>query len=55
MKTQLSIAEVREEFERFADSMVARELPDFYKACLDREDIADYFERQATTAAIIDR
>eukprot|EP00903_Cladosiphon_okamuranus_P012393 g11615.t1 len=55
LKDQLSLAELRSEFEKFADSKVARELPDFYKACLDREEISDFFERQAKTTAIIDR
>ncbi|CAM9634125.1 unnamed protein product [Ectocarpus sp. 6 AP-2014] len=55
LKDQLSLEELRCEFEKFADSKVARELPDFYKACLDREDISDFFERQAVTTAIIDR
>ncbi|CAN0189228.1 unnamed protein product [Ectocarpus sp. 12 AP-2014] len=55
LKDQLSLDELRCEFEKFADSKVARELPDFYKACLDREDISDFFERQAVTTAIIDR
>lgn len=55
LKDQLSLEELRHEFERFADSKIARELPDFYKACLDREEIDDFFERQAATSAIIDR
>lgn len=55
LKDQLSLEELRCEFEKFADSKVARELPDFYTACLDREDISDFFERQAVTTAIIDR
>lgn len=55
LKDQLSLEELRKEFEKFADSKIARELPDFYKACLDREEIEDFFERQAATTAIIDR
>ncbi|CAN0158874.1 unnamed protein product, partial [Scytosiphon promiscuus] len=55
LKDQLSLDELRQEFEKFADSKIARELPDFYKACLDREEISDFFERQAVTTAIIDR
>lgn len=55
LRDQLSLAELRREFEKFADSKIARELPDFYKACLDREEITDFFERQAVTTAIIDR
>ena len=55
MRDQLSLADLRREFEKFADTKVARELPDFYKACLDREDVNDFFERQAVTTAIIDR
>ena len=55
LKDQLSLVELRKEFEKFADSKIARELPDFYKACLDREDINDFFERQAVTTSIIDR
>ena len=55
LKDQLSLVELREEFETFTESKVARELPDFYKACLDREEIGDFFELQAVTTAIIDR
>ena len=55
LKDQLSLEELREEFAKFAGTKVARELPDFYKACLDREEIPDFFERQAVTTAIIDR
>lgn len=55
LKDQLSLEDLRKEFEKFADSKIARELPDFYKACLDREEIEDFFERQAATTAIIDR
>lgn len=55
LKDQLSLEELRQEFEKFADSKIARELPDFYKACLDREEITDFFERQAVTTYIIDR
>lgn len=55
LKDQLSLEELRHEFEKFADSKIARELPDFYKACLDREEINDFFERQAATTLIIDR
>ncbi len=55
LKDQLSIQELREEFAKFAGSRVASELPDFYKACLDRDEIEDFFARQAATADIIDR
>ncbi|CAM9873926.1 unnamed protein product [Hapterophycus canaliculatus] len=55
LKDQLTLEELRQEFEKFADSKIARELPDFYKACLEREDVEDFFERQAVTTAIIDR
>lgn len=55
LKDQLSVQQLREEFAKFADSRVARELPDFYKACLDRDEIEDFFARQAATADIIDR
>lgn len=55
LRDQLSLEELRREFEKFADSKVVRELPDFYKACLDREEITDFFERQAVTTGIIDR
>ena len=55
LKDQLPHAELRQEFETFTDLKVARELPEFYKACLDREEIEDFFELQAVTTAIIDR
>ncbi|CAM9494903.1 unnamed protein product, partial [Ascophyllum nodosum] len=55
LQDQLSLEDLRKEFEKFADSRIARELPDFYKACLDREEIEDFFKRQAVTTAIIDR
>ncbi|CAM9840605.1 unnamed protein product, partial [Laminaria digitata] len=54
-RDQLSLEQLREEFEKFAELRVARELPDFYKACLDRDEITDFFGRQAATSAIIDR
>lgn len=55
LKDQLSLVELREEFQSFTDMKAARELPDFYKACLDRGEIEDFFELQAVTTAIIDR
>ncbi|CAM9498997.1 unnamed protein product, partial [Ectocarpus sp. 12 AP-2014] len=54
-RDQLSLEELRTEFEKFAEKRLARELPDFYQACLERDEIEDYFGRQAATSAIIDR
>ncbi|CAM9822251.1 unnamed protein product [Ectocarpus fasciculatus] len=54
-RDQLSLEELRTEFEKFAEKRMARELPDFYQACLERDEIEDYFGRQAATSAIIDR
>ncbi|CAM9985103.1 unnamed protein product, partial [Ectocarpus fasciculatus] len=54
-RDQLALNELRTEFEKFAENRRARELPDFYQACLDRDEIEDFFGRQAATTAIIDR
>ncbi|CAM9833165.1 unnamed protein product [Ectocarpus fasciculatus] len=54
-RDQLALEELRTEFEKFAEERQARELPDFYKACLERDEVEDYFGRQAATSAIIDR
>ncbi|CAM9874054.1 unnamed protein product, partial [Scytosiphon promiscuus] len=55
LRDQLALDQLRAEFEKFAASRVAKELPDFYQACLDRDEIEDFFGRQAATTAIIDR
>ncbi|CAM9630381.1 unnamed protein product [Ectocarpus sp. 6 AP-2014] len=55
LRDQLSLDELRTEFQKFAENRMARELPDFYQACLDRDEIENFFGRQAATTAIIDR
>eukprot|EP00903_Cladosiphon_okamuranus_P011466 g10800.t1 len=55
LRDQLSQDQLRAEFAKFAESRVAKELPEFYQACLDRDEIDDFFGRQAATTYIIDR
>ena len=38
LKDQLSLEELRQEFEKFAELRVARELPDFYKVLVFTKD-----------------
>eukprot|EP00903_Cladosiphon_okamuranus_P011013 g10402.t1 len=52
---QLGVEDLRLKFRKYAEGRVAPELPDFYKACMDREQVEGYFERQAATMAIVDR
>eukprot|EP00752_Nemacystus_decipiens_P018693 g16757.t1 len=55
LRDQLSQEQLRAEFEKFAESRVAKELPEFYQACLDRDEVEDFFGRQAATTYIVDR
>ncbi|CAM9626844.1 unnamed protein product, partial [Hapterophycus canaliculatus] len=55
LRDQLALDQLRAEFEKFAESRVAKELPDFYQACLDRDEIENFFGRQAATTSIVDR
>ncbi|CAB1110198.1 unnamed protein product [Ectocarpus sp. CCAP 1310/34] len=52
---QLSVDQLRDEFRRYIKTKVAQELIDFYLDSLDREEVADFFERQAATMRIVDQ
>ncbi|CAM9758034.1 unnamed protein product [Ascophyllum nodosum] len=52
---QLSVERLRSEFRRYIKTKVAQELVDFYLESLDREEVQDFFERQAVTMRIVDR
>ncbi|CAN0331579.1 unnamed protein product, partial [Laminaria digitata] len=44
---QLGVEDLRRKFRKYAAGRVAPELPDFYKACMDRGQVECYFKRQA--------
>ncbi|CBJ31529.1 signal transducer, putative [Ectocarpus siliculosus] len=50
---QLSVEQLRAEFRRYIETKVAQELVDFYLDSLDREEIKEYFTRQAVTMRIV--
>ncbi|CAM9247127.1 unnamed protein product [Ectocarpus sp. 4 AP-2014] len=50
---QLSVEQLRAEFRRYIETRVAQELVDFYLDSLDREEIKEYFARQAVTMRIV--
>ncbi|CAM9739286.1 unnamed protein product, partial [Ectocarpus fasciculatus] len=52
---QLSVEQLRDEFRRYIKTKVAQELVDFYLDSLDREEVTDFFERQAATMRIVDQ
>ncbi|CAM9864710.1 unnamed protein product [Ectocarpus sp. 6 AP-2014] len=52
---QLSVEQLRVEFRRYVEAKVAHELVDFYLDSLDREEIMEYFARQAATMRIVDQ
>ncbi|CAB1104899.1 unnamed protein product [Ectocarpus sp. CCAP 1310/34] len=52
---QLSVQQLRVEFRRYVETMVAQELVDFYLDSLDREEIKGYFARQAATMRIVEQ
>ncbi|CAN0088475.1 unnamed protein product [Ectocarpus sp. 12 AP-2014] len=52
---QLSVQQLRVEFRRYVETMVAQELVDFYLDSLDREEIKGYFGRQAATMRIVEQ
>lgn len=51
---KLTVEELRHEFQHYAQRKVAPELSGFYGAVLDRDEVQDYFERQAVTMHIMD-
>ncbi|CBJ31534.1 signal transducer, putative [Ectocarpus siliculosus] len=52
---QLSVEQLRDEFRKYIEMKVAQELMDFYIESLDREEIKEYFPRQAATMRIVDQ
>lgn len=54
LEDQLSLPEVRDRFRQFAGKRFAQENLDFYEACLVRDELSGWFERQAKTMGIID-
>ncbi|CAM9864575.1 unnamed protein product [Ectocarpus sp. 6 AP-2014] len=52
---QLSVEQLRVEFRKYVETMVAQELVDFYLDSLDREEIKGYFGRQAATMRIVEQ
>ncbi|CBJ31524.1 similar to regulator of G-protein signaling 16 [Ectocarpus siliculosus] len=52
---QLSVQQLRVEFRKYVETMVAQELVDFYLDSLDREEIKGYFGRQAATMRIVEQ
>ncbi|CAM9633812.1 unnamed protein product [Ectocarpus sp. 13 AM-2016] len=52
---QLSVDQLRDEFRRYIKTKVVQELIDFYVDSLDREEVTDFFERQAATMRIVDQ
>eukprot|EP00904_Undaria_pinnatifida_P012482 jgi/Undpi1/8364/HiC_scaffold_25.g10832.m1 len=52
---QLSVDQLRTEFRSYIKTKVAQELVDFYLDSLDREEVKDFFERQAVTMRIVQR
>ncbi|CBJ31531.1 signal transducer, putative [Ectocarpus siliculosus] len=50
---QLSVEQLRTEFRRYIETRVAQELVNFYLDSLDREEIKEYFARQAVTMRIV--
>ncbi|CAN0228913.1 unnamed protein product, partial [Ectocarpus fasciculatus] len=52
---QLSVEQLRVEFRKYIETKVAQELMDFYLDSLDREEIKEYFPRQAATMRIVEQ
>lgn len=52
---KMTVEELREEFQRYARTRVARQFLHFYNDVLERDTVDDYFERQAVTMGIIDK
>lgn len=55
LEQQLTLPQVRKIFAVFAGNAKAKESLEFYEACLERQKLQGWFERQAKTMAIIER
>lgn len=49
---QLSVEQLRTEFRGYVETKVAQELVDFYLDSLDREEVAEFFDRQVPTCKV---
>ncbi|CAM9514857.1 unnamed protein product, partial [Discosporangium mesarthrocarpum] len=55
LEEQLSVSQLRAAFRKYIKSRVAHENLDFYQDSLQREEVEDFFERQAVTMRIINQ